>query len=98
MIEWPQLGKETFLQTTYSNEIYWCIVLSKGTYGACKHMLNAAMNKFLKDSHVRNNQTIINERNMPFRVTYNGVLFNVEAKKRKGIYKASNAAKRTKLN
>ncbi len=59
-------------------------------------MLNAAMNKTLKKS--RNDQTIMNERNMPFRVTYNGVLFNVEAKKRKGIYEAANAAKRKKLN
>ena len=47
MTEWPQLGKETFLKTTYSNEIYLCIVLSKCTYGACKQMLNAAMKKTL---------------------------------------------------
>ena len=70
MTEWPQLGKETFLKTTYSNEIYLCIVLSKCTYGACKQKLNAAMKNTLKNSHVRNNRTLMNERDMPFRVTY----------------------------
>ena len=49
---------------------YRCIVLNKCTYGACKQKLNAAMKKTLKNSHVRNNRTLMNERDMPFRVTY----------------------------
>ena len=101
MTEWPQLGKETFLKTTYMNEIYRCIVLSKGTYSACKAMLNAAIKNTLKNSYVRDYRTIMNERDMSFRVTYNGVPFNVEAaqtRKRKGTYKDSNATKKLKLN
>jgi hypothetical protein len=100
MTEWPQLGKETFLKTTYSNNIYRCIVVSKGSYGVCKEMLNAAMKKTLKNSSVREYVTIMNERDMPFRFTYNGVQFNVEAqtRKRKGTSKESNATKKLKLN
>ena len=60
----------------------------------------ASFYEYYTYSYVRDNRTIMNERDMLFRVTYNGVPFNVEArtKKRKGAYKESNATKKLKLN